>query len=54
MMLKNKNIAYVYKHYHNLRTIYTNKLKSLLLLQNLMGFLLKFTEVEYHIQSWRY
>ena len=40
-----------YLHYHNLKTIYTNMIKSLSLLQNLMGFLLKFTEMEYHIQS---
>ena len=31
--------------------IYTNEIKSLSLLQNLMGFLLKFTEMGYHIQS---
>ena len=37
--------------YHNVRTICTNNLKSLLLLQNLMGFLLKFTEMAYHIQN---
>ena len=30
-----------------------NKIKSLSLLQNLMGFLLKFMEMGYHIQSWR-
>ena len=35
---------------HNLQTIYTNKIKSLLL-QNLMGFLLKFMEMGYLIQS---
>ena len=40
--------------YYNLATINTNKIKSLALLQNLMGFLLKVTEMEYHIQSWRY
>ena len=40
--------------YHNLQTTCTNKTKSLALLQNLMGFLLKFTETGYHIQSWRY
>ena len=37
--------------YHNLRTVYTNAIKSLSLLQNLMGYLLKFTEMGYHIQS---
>ena len=41
-------------HYHNLWTICTNKIKFLPLLQNLMGFLLNFTEMGYHIQSWRY
>ena len=34
-----------------LQNIYTNKTKSLSLLQKLTGFLLKFTEVEYHIRS---
>ena len=37
--------------YHNLQTIYTNTTKCLPLLQNLMGFLLQFTQVEYHIHS---
>ena len=40
--------------YHNVRTICTNNLKSLSLLLNLMGFLLKFTEMKCHIQNWRY
>ena len=40
--------------YHNLRATCTNKINSLWLLQNLMGFLLKFTEMAYHIQNWRY
>ena len=31
--------------YHNLQTANTNNTKSLSLLQNLVGFLLKFTEV---------
>ena len=33
------------------KTIYTSKIKSLSLLQNLMGCLLKFMEMGYHIQS---
>ena len=33
--------------YHNLRTIYSNKTKSVSLMQNLMGFLPKFTELGY-------
>ena len=37
--------------YYNLGNIYTNKIKSTSLLQNLMGFLLKFTEMGYHFQS---
>ena len=37
--------------YHNLQTVYTNTVKSLSLLQNLIGFILKFTEMGYHIQS---
>ena len=37
--------------YHNLQTTGTNKIKSLSLLQNLMGFLQEFTEMAYHIQS---
>ena len=37
--------------YHNLQIIYSNKIKSLSLLQNLLGFLLKFRELGYHIQS---
>ena len=40
--------------YHNIRTICTNNPKSLSLLQILMGFLLKFTEMAYQIQNWRY
>ena len=36
--------------YHNLLTIYTNT-TSWPLMQNLMGFLLQFTEMEYYIQS---
>ena len=35
--------------YHNLITIYTNKTKCLLLLQNLMDLLLKCTEMVYRI-----
>ena len=38
----------------NLWMTCTNKMKSLSLLQNLMGFLLKFTEMGYRIKSWRY
>ena len=48
-------INHVYKHkklpillsflYHNLVTIYTNEAKCSLLMQNLMGFLLQFTEM---------
>ena len=34
--------------YHNLTTIYTNKAKCLLLMQNLMGFPLQFTEMGYY------
>ena len=37
--------------YHNLQSIYTNEIKPLSLLQNLMGFLLEFTERAYHIQN---
>ena len=37
--------------YYNLQTVCTNTIKSLSLLQNLMGIHLKFTEMEYHIQS---
>ena len=37
--------------YHNLQTVYTNAIKSLSLLQNLMGYLLRFTVMGYHIQS---
>ena len=37
--------------YHNLRTICTNKRKSLSLLQNLMDLFQKFTEMAYHIQN---
>ena len=37
--------------YHNLHTISTSKIKSLSLLQNLMGFLLKFAEMGYLIHS---
>ena len=37
--------------YHILQTVYINTIKSLSPLQNLMGFVLKFTEVGYHIQS---
>ena len=33
--------------YHNLMTIHTNITKCLLLMQNLMGFLLQFTEMGY-------
>ena len=40
--------------YHNLQIIYTNKTKSLSLLQNLMGFPLKLMETGYRIQNWRY
>ena len=39
---------------HNLLIIYASKIKSLSLLQNSMGFLLKLTEMVYHIQNWRY
>ena len=35
--------------YHNLQTNCTNTIKPLSLLQNLMGFLLKLTEMEYYI-----
>ena len=37
--------------YHNVRTVYTNAIKSLSLLLKLMGYLLKFTEMGYHIQN---
>ena len=37
--------------YPNLQTIDTNKIKSLSLLQNLMGFLLKVMEMAYYIQN---
>ena len=32
--------------YHNLRSIYSNRIKSLSLLQNIMGLLEKFTELD--------
>ena len=48
---KRKKIAnFSSLQYHNLRNNCTNIIKPLSLLQNLMGFLLKFTEMEYHIQ----
>ena len=34
--------------YYNLITIYTNQIKCLLLVQNLIGFLLQLTETGYH------
>ena len=37
--------------YHNLQTLCTNKIQSLSLLQNLMGFLLKVTEMACHIPN---
>ena len=46
-----KSLIFLSLLYHNLRTVYTNTIKSLSLLQNLMGFLLKVTEMGYHIQS---
>ena len=46
-----KSPIFLYLLYHNLQTIYTNAPKSLSLLQNLMGFLLKFTEIDYQIQK---
>ena len=46
-----KSPIFPYLLYHNLRTVCTNTIKSLSLLQNLMGFLLKFTEMGYHVQS---
>ena len=40
--------------YHNLQIIHTDKIKSLSLLQMIKGFLRKFMEIQYHIQSWSY
>ena len=40
--------------YHKLITIYTTATKSLSLLQNLMGFLLQLTEIEYCILNGKY
>ena len=37
---------------HNLRTVNINDTKFLPLLQNLMGFLRKFTEMGYCMQNW--
>ena len=37
--------------YHNLGTIYINNTNCLTLLQNLVGYLLKFTEMRYYIQN---
>ena len=36
---------------HNLQNIRTNRIEFLTLLQNLRGFLMKFTEMGYHIQN---
>ena len=46
-----QKIAMFFLLYHHLLTIYINATKSLPLLQNLMGFLLQFTETEYCIQN---
>ena len=46
-----KSLIFLSLLYHNLRIIYTNRAKSLSLLQNLMGFLLKLTETGYRIQN---
>ena len=46
--LSTKNCQFLYLLHYNLITIYANTTKSFPLLQNLMDFLLKFTETEYH------
>ena len=40
--------------YHNLIAIYANKTKSFLLMQNLMGFVLQFTETQHYNHNSRY
>ena len=50
-MLVQKFADFSSLHYHNLVTIYTSTTKCLLAMQNLMGFLLQFTEIEYHNHS---
>ena len=37
--------------YHNLVTIYTSRTKCLPLLQNSMGYLMQFAEIEYYNRS---
>ena len=49
-----KNCHVLFLLYHHLLTNYMNATKCLPILQNLMGFLLQFTETEYCIQNWRY
>ena len=40
--------------YHNLITVYANKVKSFLLMQKLIGFLLQFTDTGYYNHNYRY
>ena len=49
-----KNHCFLYLLHYNLITIYNNIAKSFPLLQNLMDFLLQFTEIEYYTWNWRY
>ena len=44
-----KSLIFSFLLYHNVITIHTNMTKCLPLMQNLMEFLLQFTEMEYHI-----
>ena len=46
-----KSLTFLFLFYHNLQTIYIDKLKSLPPLQNLMGVLPKFMKMRYLIQS---
>ena len=45
-----KSLIFSSLYHHNLQTIYTNTIKPLPLLHNLMGFLMKLMEMGYHIQ----
>ena len=49
-----KSLIFVVFLYHNIITIYTTATKSSSLLQNLMGFPLQLTEIEYCILNGRY
>ena len=53
--LSAKNHQFVlYLLHHNSITVHDNTTKSFSLLQNLMAFLLQFTEMEYYTRNWRY